>query len=141
MEQGLGLAPVGSSQLGFLEQVPDELCSQTGHAVELGRDKLNATYRGEGRHNNDVGSVIANRPVPVRRLVYYYEVTVLSQVFCMITNGLLGWSRDLPRRTLVALGFCSWGPGPVRCAHRDIVNSTFNMLAAGRGISHRCGVR
>lgn len=62
------------------EPAPSELNTiQTGHSVEISKEKLVARYTGEGRHNNDVGGVQANRPVPSKRLVYYYEVTVLDQ--------------------------------------------------------------
>jgi hypothetical protein len=61
------------------ELLPTELNpGAVGHAVEVGRDRLTARYNGEGRHNADVGCVQANRPVPVRKLVYYFEMTVTS---------------------------------------------------------------
>ncbi|KAF5843911.1 SPRY-domain-containing protein [Dunaliella salina] len=51
----------------------------TGHGVEIGRDKLSVRYLADGRHSNDVGSVMANRPVPRSRCIYYYEVQVVEQ--------------------------------------------------------------
>ncbi len=36
-------------------------------------------YTGEGRHNNDVGAIQSNRPIPTQQMLYYFEVTVLDQ--------------------------------------------------------------
>ena len=47
-------------------------------AVQVEKDKLTVRYTGQGAHNNDVGAIQGNRPVPRKRRVYYYEVTVLD---------------------------------------------------------------
>lgn len=60
-------------------QPTDLNTSNHGHGLEISKDKLTVRYVGEGRHDNDVGAIQANRPVPVKQLVYYYEVTVLDQ--------------------------------------------------------------
>jgi hypothetical protein len=43
---------------------------------QVSKDKLSARYTGNAAHNNDVGSIQANRPVPRQSLVYYYEVLI-----------------------------------------------------------------
>ena len=40
------------------------------------KNKLSVRYTGDGQHNNDVGAIQGNRPVPRQRAVYYYEVSV-----------------------------------------------------------------
>eukprot|EP00879_Flechtneria_rotunda_P010946 GHRR01011438.1.p1 GENE.GHRR01011438.1~~GHRR01011438.1.p1 ORF type:complete len:110 (+),score=15.22 GHRR01011438.1:182-511(+) len=50
-----------------------------GPGLEIGKDKLSIRYVGEGRHGNDVGSIQASKPVPTQQLLYYFEVTVVSQ--------------------------------------------------------------
>lgn len=47
-------------------------------AVQVEKDKLTVKYTGQGQHNNDVGAIQGNRPVPRKRRVYYYEVGVLD---------------------------------------------------------------
>jgi hypothetical protein len=44
--------------------------------LEVGKDKLSVRYNGPAQHDNDVGSIQSNNPVPLRRLVYYFEITV-----------------------------------------------------------------
>ncbi|MCO5580707.1 hypothetical protein L7F22_034577 [Adiantum nelumboides] len=39
-------------------------------------DKLSAKYTGEGQHANDVGAFQGNRPAPVRRILYYFEIYI-----------------------------------------------------------------
>ncbi|KAH6558371.1 hypothetical protein KP509_1Z067400 [Ceratopteris richardii] len=39
-------------------------------------DKLSAKYTGDGKHANDVGAIQGNRPAPVRRLLYYFEIYI-----------------------------------------------------------------
>ena len=61
------------------EPAPSELNpANCGSFLDITKDKLTARYAGNGAHSNDVGSVQANHPVPRKRLVYYYEVTVLD---------------------------------------------------------------
>ena len=42
----------------------------------MAKNKLTVKYTGDGQHQNDVGAIQGNRPVPRQRLVYYYEVRV-----------------------------------------------------------------
>ena len=62
------------------EPLPSELSpSSYMHGLDLSKDRLTIRYVGEGRHGNDVGAIQADRPVPSRKAVYYFEVTVLDQ--------------------------------------------------------------
>lgn len=73
-------AQVVRDQPGSEEPEPTELCTNSvGHAIVVERDRLTVRYTGDGRHTSDVGAVQANRPVPKRRLIYYFEVTVLDE--------------------------------------------------------------
>ncbi|KAG2437400.1 hypothetical protein HXX76_006052 [Chlamydomonas incerta] len=64
--------------MGSLEPLPSALNSaRQGHGLEL-KDKLTVRYAGDARHNNDVGAIQANHPVPVNCTVFYYELTVLD---------------------------------------------------------------
>ncbi len=59
---------------------PTELCtSSVGHAILIDRDRLTVRYTGDSRHSNDVGAVQANRPVPKRRTLFYYEITIVDE--------------------------------------------------------------
>ena len=42
----------------------------------MDRNKLVVKYVGPGKHNNDVGSIQGNQPVPRSQVVYYYELLV-----------------------------------------------------------------
>ena len=42
------------------------------------KDKLEVRYVGKGNHSHDVGAIRADRPCPQRRVLYYFEVTVLD---------------------------------------------------------------
>uniref|UniRef100_A0A5B6Z7V3 Putative ran-binding protein 10 isoform X1 n=1 Tax=Davidia involucrata TaxID=16924 RepID=A0A5B6Z7V3_DAVIN len=53
----------------------DTLNSSAGFSVVL-PDKLSVHYPSVNLHGHDVGVVQANRPAPVKRLVYYFEVFV-----------------------------------------------------------------
>uniref|UniRef100_A0A383VPB8 B30.2/SPRY domain-containing protein n=1 Tax=Tetradesmus obliquus TaxID=3088 RepID=A0A383VPB8_TETOB len=53
--------------------------AQHGPGLEIGKDKLSIRYVGDGRHDNDVGSIQGNRPVPTQQLLYYFELTVVDQ--------------------------------------------------------------
>ncbi|BDA46674.1 Ran-binding protein 10 [Coccomyxa sp. Obi] len=57
-----------------------------GNFLDVEKDKLTVRYTGQGNHNNDVGAIQGNRPVPRKRRVYYYEVTVLDAG----SKGLIG---------------------------------------------------
>ena len=72
------------------EPLPTEMDPATrGSYLEVQKNKLSVLYTGTGQHQNDVGSIQANRPVPKRRLVYYYE--------CRI--------RDAGDRCCISIGF------------------------------------
>eukprot|EP00882_Tetradesmus_deserticola_P015836 GHRQ01016884.1.p1 GENE.GHRQ01016884.1~~GHRQ01016884.1.p1 ORF type:complete len:209 (+),score=72.32 GHRQ01016884.1:270-896(+) len=53
--------------------------AQHGPGLEIGKDKLSLRYVGDGRHDNDVGSIQGNRAVPTQQLLYYFELTVVDQ--------------------------------------------------------------
>ena len=48
------------------------------HALQASKDKLEVRYVGKGNHSHDVGAIRADRPCPQRRVLYYFEVTVLD---------------------------------------------------------------
>ncbi|KAK8677702.1 hypothetical protein V6N13_143227 [Hibiscus sabdariffa] len=75
----LELVRIGSSKAqGFLVVAPD---------------KLSVKYTGVNLHGHDVGVVQANNPVPVKRLVYYFEIYV----------------KDAGVKGKIAIGFTSEG--------------------------------
>ncbi|XP_071716338.1 ran-binding protein M homolog [Rutidosis leptorrhynchoides] len=53
----------------------DTLKSSSGFAIVL-PDKVSVKYPRVNLHGHDVGVVQANHPAPVKRLVYYFEITV-----------------------------------------------------------------
>ena len=54
------------------------------------RDKLGVRYRGQANHPKDWGTVRANHPLPRRRRVWYFEITIASMGdLCNITIGLV----------------------------------------------------
>mmetsp|Transcript_11992 Transcript_11992/g.43791 ORF Transcript_11992/g.43791 Transcript_11992/m.43791 type:complete len:433 (+) Transcript_11992:318-1616(+) len=59
------------------ELEPTELSTDSfGNFLEVGTDKLAVKYVGQGHHENDVGAIQSNNPVPIRRLLYYFEVSI-----------------------------------------------------------------
>lgn len=73
----LGLVP--SANTVTVQRAPTEFnTGNHGPGLEVGKDKLSVRYVGDGRHDNDVGSIQANRPVPNQQLVYYFELTVID---------------------------------------------------------------
>lgn len=42
----------------------------------MSTDKLSVKYTNVNLHGHDVGAVQANKPAPVKRLVYYFEIYV-----------------------------------------------------------------
>eukprot|EP00898_Chlorokybus_atmophyticus_P007569 jgi/Chlat1/7813/Chrsp66S07270 len=64
------------------DESPTELNTLNfGKFLEVDKDKLSCRYRGPdipNHHGNDVGAIQANRPVPTRRMVYYFELTVVD---------------------------------------------------------------
>ena len=61
--------------------------------MQVYKDKLTVKYTGDGRHDNDVGSIQANRKVPREQLVYYYEMRIM----------------DTGERGLISIGFAEKG--------------------------------
>lgn len=61
------------------EPLPTELnTSSHPRYLAANKDKLTIRYVGKGNHTHDVGAIRANRPCPHRRLLYYYEITVVD---------------------------------------------------------------
>ncbi|PSC76243.1 Ran-binding 10 [Micractinium conductrix] len=60
------------------EPLPSELNTSSGSLafLEVGKNRLAVKYSGSAQHDNDVGTIQANHPVPRRQLIYYFEVTV-----------------------------------------------------------------
>ncbi|XP_050375694.1 ran-binding protein M homolog [Argentina anserina] len=85
----LGLWFLDQSRLGSLrgptdmeededEDSPTELntINSSGGFLAVSPDKLSARYTNVNLHGHDVGVVQANKPAPVKRLVYYFEIYV-----------------------------------------------------------------
>ncbi|KDP42396.1 hypothetical protein JCGZ_02453 [Jatropha curcas] len=60
------------------EDEPTELntINSSGGFLLMSTDKLSVKYTSVNLHGHDVGAVQANRPAPVKRLVYYFEIYV-----------------------------------------------------------------
>lgn len=60
------------------EESPSELntINSSGGFLVVSTDKLSLKYTGVNLHGHDVGVVQANKPAPVKRLVYYFEIIV-----------------------------------------------------------------
>ncbi|XP_030521989.1 ran-binding protein M homolog isoform X2 [Rhodamnia argentea] len=60
------------------EESPTELntINSSGGFLVVSTDKLSVKYTSVNLHGHDVGVVQANRPAPVRRLAYYFEIYV-----------------------------------------------------------------
>ncbi|KAH9692272.1 Ran-binding protein M-like [Citrus sinensis] len=60
------------------EEVPTELntINSSGGFLVVSPDKLSVKYTSVNLHGHDVGVVQANKPAPVKRLVYYFEIYV-----------------------------------------------------------------
>ncbi|CAL1409946.1 unnamed protein product [Linum trigynum] len=60
------------------EDAPTELntINSSGGFVVVSTDKLSLKYTNVNLHGHDVGAVQANKPAPVKRLVYYFEIYV-----------------------------------------------------------------
>lgn len=84
--QDLGLfflerARSSSSWMGFEEEdeeAPTELntINSSGGFLVVSPDKLSVKYTSVNLHGHDVGVIQANKPAPVKRLVYYFEIFV-----------------------------------------------------------------
>ncbi|KAL9446272.1 hypothetical protein AB3S75_014026 [Citrus x aurantiifolia] len=75
------------------EEVPTELntINSSGGFLVVSPDKLSVKYTGVNLHGHDVGVVQANKPAPVKRLVYYFEIYV----------------KDAGAKGQIAIGFTS----------------------------------
>ncbi|XP_050207950.1 ran-binding protein M homolog [Mercurialis annua] len=60
------------------EEEPTELntINSSGGFLVISTDKLSVKYTNVNLHGHDVGAVQANKPAPVKRLVYYFEIYV-----------------------------------------------------------------
>ena len=60
------------------EEAPTELntINTYGGFLNVFPDKLSVQYTSVNLHGHDVGVVQANRPAPVKRLLYYFEIYV-----------------------------------------------------------------
>ncbi|XP_021601534.1 ran-binding protein M homolog isoform X2 [Manihot esculenta] len=60
------------------EDEPTELntINSSGGFLVMSTDKLSVKYTNVNLHGHDVGAVQANKPAPVKRLVYYFEIYV-----------------------------------------------------------------
>ncbi|GLT24831.1 hypothetical protein SLA2020_000010 [Shorea laevis] len=60
------------------EEAPTELntINSSGGFLVVSPDKLSVKYTSVNLHGHDVGVVQANKPAPVKRLVYYFEIYV-----------------------------------------------------------------
>ncbi|KAJ4842059.1 hypothetical protein Tsubulata_037975 [Turnera subulata] len=62
------------------EDEPTELntLNSSGGFLVVSTDKLSVKYASVNLHGHDVGVIQANKPAPVKRLVYYFEIFVKS---------------------------------------------------------------
>lgn len=60
------------------EESPTELntINSSGGFLVVSTDKMSVKYTSVNLHGHDVGVVQANKPAPVKRLVYYFEIYV-----------------------------------------------------------------
>ncbi|KAK8692079.1 hypothetical protein V6N13_075559 [Hibiscus sabdariffa] len=93
----LELVRIGSSKapVEIDDAAPNELNTINSSAgfLVVAPDKLSVKYTGVNLHGHDVGVVQANNPVPVKRLVYYFEIYV----------------KDAGVKGQIAIGFTSEG--------------------------------
>ncbi|XP_022949103.1 ran-binding protein M homolog [Cucurbita moschata] len=73
----LGL-PRGLCDMDEDEECPTELntINSSGGFLLVTTDKLSVKYTNVNLHGHDVGVVQANKPAPIKRLVYYFEIHV-----------------------------------------------------------------
>ncbi|KAL3641428.1 hypothetical protein CASFOL_016396 [Castilleja foliolosa] len=78
------------------EESPTELdaTSSFGAVVMVGLDKLSLSYQAASSNGIEIGMVQANRPAPMKRLLYYFEIHVKNPgtMGCMI-----GFTTQNPR--------------------------------------------
>lgn len=60
------------------EPLPNELntVNSSGGFLVVSTDKLSVKYTNVNLHGHDVGVIQANHPAPVKRIMYYFEMTV-----------------------------------------------------------------
>ncbi|KAH7543924.1 hypothetical protein JRO89_XS15G0062500 [Xanthoceras sorbifolium] len=75
------------------EELPTELntINSSGGFLVVSPDKLSVKYTSVNLHGHDVGVVQANKPAPVKRLIYYFEIYV----------------KDAGAKGQIAIGFTS----------------------------------
>lgn len=75
------------------EEEPTELntINSSGGFLVVSPEKLSVKYTSVNLHGHDVGVVQANRPAPVKRLLYYFEILV----------------KDAGAKGQIAIGFTS----------------------------------
>eukprot|EP00899_Mesostigma_viride_P013967 jgi/Mesvir1/22571/Mv18575-RA.1 len=84
----------GEGQDMVEDLIPTELNTRNcGNFLEVSCSKLSVRYTGSGNHGNDVGAIQANHPIPPKRLVYYFEITV----------------RNVGERGCIAIGYTEAG--------------------------------
>ncbi|XP_022773532.1 ran-binding protein 10-like isoform X2 [Durio zibethinus] len=96
----LGLSRLGSSKAltdkeEDEEEAPKELntINSSGGFLVVAPDKLSVKYTSVNLHGHDVGVVQANKPAPVKRLLYYFEIYV----------------KDAGAKGQIAIGFTNEG--------------------------------
>ncbi|KAK8597303.1 hypothetical protein V6N12_065774 [Hibiscus sabdariffa] len=96
----LELARLGSSKAPTEmeeddEEAPKELntINSSGGFLVVAPDKLSVRYTNVSLHGHDVGVVQANKPAPVKRLLYYFEIYV----------------KDAGAKGQIAIGFTNEG--------------------------------
>ena len=79
-----GTAPNSLGEVSVVDIVnsqerPTELNTKKyGNFLKVSPSKRVVTYVGRGRHNNDVGAIQSDHPVPTSQLMYYFELRVLD---------------------------------------------------------------
>ncbi|RXH92436.1 hypothetical protein DVH24_033332 [Malus domestica] len=78
LEQSRLASARGLTDMDEDEDAPTELntINSSGGFLVVSPDKLSAKYPNVNLHGHDVGVVQANKPAPVKRLVYYFEIYV-----------------------------------------------------------------
>ncbi|CAN6543085.1 unnamed protein product [Malus baccata var. baccata] len=93
LEQSRLRSARGRTNMDEDEDAPTELntINSSGGFLVVSPDKLSAKYTNVNLHGHDVGMVQANKPAPVKRLVYYFEIYV----------------KDAGTKGQIAIGFTS----------------------------------
>ncbi|KAM1181004.1 hypothetical protein ACFX1Q_020887 [Malus domestica] len=93
LEQSRLRSARGLTNMDEDEDAPTELntINSSGGFLVVSPDKLSAKYTNVNLHGHDVGMVQANKPAPVKRLVYYFEIYV----------------KDAGTKGQIAIGFTS----------------------------------